>query len=230
MNKIYGYCRISTKKQSIERQIRNILKEYPEADIRQEAYTGTKVAGRNELEKILKTVKKGDTIVFDSVSRMSRNASEGIELYFCLYKRGINLVFLKEGYINTDVYKQSLQNQIDLVGNEIADIYIEATNKVLRILAEKQIRIAFDQAEKEVTDSHERTREGIETARRNGKQIGRASISMLPGTIFTGAINPTLAIIASVRFFECAIPPVRTMASTFPPTTVERDPIAFARL
>ena len=40
---IYGYCRISTKKQSIERQIRNILKEYPEATIFQEAFTGTKL-------------------------------------------------------------------------------------------------------------------------------------------------------------------------------------------
>ena len=36
----------------------------------------------------------------------------------------------------------------------------------------KQIRLAFDQAEKEVSDLHQRTKEGIETARLNGKQIG----------------------------------------------------------
>ena len=35
------------------------------------------------------------------------------------------------------------------------------------------IRIAFEQAEKEVQDLHQRTREGIETARLNGKQIGQ---------------------------------------------------------
>lgn len=40
-------------------------------------------------------------------------------------------------------------------------------------LAKEQIRIAFDQAEKEVTDLHQRTREGIETARLQGKQIGQ---------------------------------------------------------
>ena len=39
-------------------------------------------------------------------------------------------------------------------------------------LAKEQIRIAFEQAEKEVTDLHQRTKEGIETARLNGKQIG----------------------------------------------------------
>ena len=43
MNKTYGYCRISRDTQEITRQIRNILAEYPDADIRQEAYTGRKV-------------------------------------------------------------------------------------------------------------------------------------------------------------------------------------------
>lgn len=40
---IYGYCRISTRKQSIERQIRNIKAEFPDAVIIQETYTGTKL-------------------------------------------------------------------------------------------------------------------------------------------------------------------------------------------
>ena len=61
---------------------------------------------------------------------------------------------------------------MDLVGNEIADIYIEAPNKVLQILATKQIELAFQQAQKEVDDLKQRTAEGIETARRKGKQIG----------------------------------------------------------
>ena len=73
--KVYGYCRISRRSQSIDRQIRNIKAAYPEAIILQEAYTGTKVEGRKEFEKLLKAVKPGDHIVFDSVSRMSRNAA-----------------------------------------------------------------------------------------------------------------------------------------------------------
>lgn len=168
----YGYARISTKQQSIERQIRNISALYPKAIIRSEAYTGT-TTDRPEWKKLYKHVKKGDTIVFDSVSRMSRNADEGIKTYFELYDKGINLVFLKEAYINTDTYKQSVQQALDFTGNEIADCYIEATNKVFKLLAEKQIVIAFEQSEKEVADLHERTKEGIETARLNGKQIGQ---------------------------------------------------------
>ena len=48
---IYGYCRISTNKQNIERQVRNILKCYPKAVIRQEVYTATKTHGRKVFEQ-----------------------------------------------------------------------------------------------------------------------------------------------------------------------------------
>lgn len=170
----YGYCRISRKEQSIDRQLRNIKAVYPDAVILQEAYTGTKI-DRPEWNKLYSKVKPGDTIVFDSVSRMSRNADEGIDTYFELYERGVSLVFLKEAYINTETYKQSINKALEPTGNEIADCYIEATNKVFAILARQQIRIAFEQAEKEVEDLHQRTREGIATARLNGKQIGRRS-------------------------------------------------------
>ena len=178
MNVIYGYCRISTRKQSIERQERNILAAYPSARITKEIYTGTKL-NRKGLDKILREVRSGDTIVFDSVSRMSRDATEGIELYMQLMDKGIELVFLKEPYVNTETYKQALSNGVELVGNEIADIYIEATNKVLRLLATKQIELAFQQAQKEVDDLKQRTREGLETARRSGKSLGTPQGSVL---------------------------------------------------
>ena len=103
---------------------------------------------------------------------MSRDADSGIQLYLELFDKGINLVFIKEHYIDTDTYRKTITESIDTTGNEIADIYIEATNKVIKLLATKQIRQAFEQAEKEVTDLHQRTKEGIETARLAGKQIG----------------------------------------------------------
>ena len=151
MSKIYGYSRISTKKQSIERQIRNIKAEYADAAIVQEAYTGTTLEGRKEFEKLLKIIKAGDTIVFDSVSRMSRNADEGVKLYMELYDKGITLVFLKEHYIDTEIYKSNLQDKIELTGTDEDEIF-KGINSYFKKLAEKQIRIAFEQAEKEVQD------------------------------------------------------------------------------
>lgn len=173
MKKNYGYCRISRPQQSIDRQIRNIKKEYSSAIIVQEAYTGTRME-RPEWLKLYKKVAAGDTIVFDSVSRMSRNAEEGIEVYMDLYERGVNLIFLKEPHINTDTYKNTLQQQIQLTGDTV-DLILEGINKYLMALAKKQIELAFEQSEKEVMDLRQRTREGIETARLDGKQIGQKS-------------------------------------------------------
>ncbi|MBR0221821.1 MAG: recombinase family protein, partial [Synergistaceae bacterium] len=79
MAKVYGYARVSTQQQNIERQVRNILSEDKDAIIVRETYTG-KIISRPEFEKLLKTVKPGDTLIFDSVSRMSRNAEEGFKL------------------------------------------------------------------------------------------------------------------------------------------------------
>lgn len=168
---IYGYCRISTKQQSIERQIRNIKAEYADAIIVTEVYTGTK-QDRPEWNKLYRKVKHGDSIVFDSVSRMSRNAEEGFNLYEELFNKGIELIFLKEPHINTRTYKKALQNNVSMTGTNV-DYILDGVNKYLMALAKEQIRLAFEQSEKEVQDLHQRTKEGIETARLNGKQIGQ---------------------------------------------------------
>lgn len=176
--KVYGYCRISTNKQNIERQERNIKAAFPDAVIIREAYSGTKVEGRKAFENLRSKAECGDTIVFDSVSRMSRNAVEGFKIYKELYERGVELVFLKEPQINTSTYKNAQQQSVAEVntGDDATDALINAVTQAVSLyvirLAEKQILLAFEQAEKEVADLHQRTREGIETARLAGKQIG----------------------------------------------------------
>lgn len=176
----YGIVRISTDKQNMERQCRNILAEYPNAVIVKETYTGTKLAGRTEFARVLKRIKKGDRLIFDSVSRMSRNAKEGWELYEKLYNEGIELIFLKEKHINTENYRKTLENQIKLevnTGNKATDEFInsiiESMKNYTMALAKKQVMDAFKDAEEEVNRLHQRTKEGMLTAKLEGKQIGR---------------------------------------------------------
>lgn len=178
----YGYCRISTPRQNIERQVRNILAAYPDAHIVREVYTGTKYQGRAELDKLLRTVQAGDRIIFDSVSRMSRSADEGCQLYTDLYARNVGLFFLKEPHINTETYRQTIQRQINAqlqTGSAATDNFVSsviaALNQYTADLAAEQIRLAFAQAQKEVDDLHQRTREGMLTAKLNGKQIGQVA-------------------------------------------------------
>lgn len=169
---IYGYARVSTRTQNIQRQINNIRNAYPTSIVYQEAFTGTKI-NRPVFTKLLERIKPGDTVVFDEVSRMSRNAEDGFRLYRKLYDQNVNLVFLKEPYINTDTYRKSQEQGIQMTGNEIADLYIKTTNEVMMILAKKQIELAFETAQKEVDYLHKRTKEGIAVAIQNGKKVGR---------------------------------------------------------
>ena len=126
---LYGYARISKPKQSIERQIRNIKAKYPDALIVDEAYTGT-TTSRPKWQKLCAAVKEGDTVVFDSVSRMSRNADEGFADYEKLYHRGVELVFLKEPLINTATFKNALASSVPLTGTNV-DYILEGVNRFL---------------------------------------------------------------------------------------------------
>lgn len=168
---IYGYCRISTPQQNIERQERNIKAAYPDAVLVSEAYTGTKIE-RPKWSRLLARVVKGDTIVFDSVSRMSRDAADGYAAYEDLYSRGVTLVFLKEPHINTDTYRAAMSVSLPKTDTKV-DILLDAVEQFMLALAKEQIQLAFDQSEKEVKDLHQRTSEGIKTAKLNGKQIGQ---------------------------------------------------------
>ena len=175
---IYAYCRVSTQHQKIARQITNITAIYPNATIIREFFTGT-TQNRPQWEKFIPQVKKDDTIVFDSVSRMSRNAEEGFKDYKMLYERGVHLVFLNEPLINTSVFDSTRNNLLNIditTGNAAVDTFfkgnIELINNFMMALAEEQIKAAFDQAEKEVTDLHSRISQGIREAKKSGVHVG----------------------------------------------------------
>ena len=77
-------------------------------------------------------------------------------------------------------HAQALQRQVSSspeTGSAATDRFVsgimDALNRYTADLAKEQIRLAFAQAQKEVDDLHQRTREGILTARLNGKQIGQ---------------------------------------------------------
>ena len=195
---IYAYCRVSTQHQKIARQITNITAIYPNATIIREFFTGT-TQNRPQWEKFIPQVKKEDTIVFDSVSRMSRNAEEGFKDYKMLYERGVHLIFLNEPLINTSVFDSTRNNLLNIditTGNAAVDTFfkgnIELINNFMMALAEEQIKAAFDQSEKEVTDLHSRISQGIREAKKSGVHVG-----LTKGTTLT--TKKSLDCIATIR-------------------------------
>ena len=151
---------------------------FSNATIIREFFTGT-TQNRPQWEKFIPQVKKEDTIVFDSVSRMSRNADEGFKDYKMLYESGVNLIFLNEPLINTSVFDSTKNNLLNInieTGNTAVDDFfkgnVQLINNFMMALAEQQIKAAFEQSEKEVTDLHSRISQGMREAKKNGVKIG----------------------------------------------------------
>ena len=172
---IYAYARVSTKSQSLERQVNNILRAYPdiqEKNIYRESFTGTTLE-RPEFKKVIKKLKPGDKLVMDSVSRFSRTATEGFELYTDLYSKGIDLEFLKEPYVNTEMYREAMSVKLPAVDDSCLKPLMQGIEETLMLLAKKQFLQAFEQSEKEVQDIRQRTKEGMK-ASGAGEKISKA--------------------------------------------------------
>ena len=95
----YGYMRVSTNKQETDRQDL-ILKEKGilESNIFEEKVSGTiKASKRPEFEKMLEVLQQGDTIYFESLSRLGRSTVDLIDTVNLLTKKyKVKLIFLKE--------------------------------------------------------------------------------------------------------------------------------------
>lgn len=178
---IVGYARVSTPKQKLERQIQNLRAAYPDIVIVSEVFTGS-TDNRPKWKKLMRQCKAGiiEKLVFDEVSRFSRNAEEAIVEYKELYGLGIELEFLKEPHINSSIYRQASERRID-ISTETMDedtatlisTVIEGLNDYLLAVAEKQIFLAFEHAQKERELLSKRTSEGLKQAKLMGSKVGR---------------------------------------------------------
>lgn len=178
---IVGYARVSTATQKLERQIQNLKEAYPNIIIVAEVYTG-KTDNRPKWNKLMRQCRAGiiQKLVFDEVSRFSRNAEEAIKEYKELYNLGIEMEFLKEPHINSNIFRQSSERKINIdttkMDSETAnlvDTVVDGLNDYLMAVAEKQIYLAFEHAQNERELLSKRTSEGLKQAKLMGKQVGR---------------------------------------------------------
>ncbi|WP_164173162.1 recombinase family protein [Ruminococcus flavefaciens] len=175
---VYGYCCISTKKQSMDRQIKNIKEAFSKAEIIKETCSGASL-NRPEWEKLFRRLENNDVIVFDSVSKMGIDAAEAFVLYKELVCKNIRLVFIRERYLDTESYREALNGIISLslspeeqAANNLLKGVMSAVDHFIMNKIEQDIYKAYAQSEKKIKELSRRTSEGIEAARSSGKQIG----------------------------------------------------------
>lgn len=107
---IYGYCRVSTRKQltdgnSLQAQAEEIKVRYENAEVIEEQYTGTST-DRPIFTELVQKLNAGDTLVVTKLDRLARNTVEGIQVVESLFAQGVAVHVLNVGLLeNTTMGK-----------------------------------------------------------------------------------------------------------------------------
>lgn len=154
MADVYGYCRCSTNetKQDITRQTRD-LKDLGVTDnkyIFKEYESGTKV-NRVELQRLLNTVKEGDTIVATEVSRITRSTKQLCEIIEIAKDKHLKLIL---GSFVVDCTKE-------------LDPMTEGMLKMMGVFSELERNMIS-----------QRVKSGVANARAKGKIVGRPILTI----------------------------------------------------
>ena len=151
-NKVYGYARVSTREQNLDRQLLAMSSfGVPEGRIYQDKLSG-KDFDRPAYQCLLKKLKPGDTLVIKSIDRLGRNYEEILEQWRVITKeKQAAIVVLDMPLLDT-------RQGRDLTGTLIADIVLQLLSYV---------------AQTERDFIRQRQAEGIAAAKARGDNLGR---------------------------------------------------------
>ena len=126
---IYGYARVSTVDQNLDRQ-KDALLKYGIDHLFCEKISGAKKS-RPELDKLLAVLENGDSIVIESLSRLGRSVKNLSELMELFNEKGIRLISLKESIDTTSATGRLLFTIISSLAAFERETLIERTNEGL---------------------------------------------------------------------------------------------------
>ena len=109
MAKEFAYCSSGCSRPQFDRQIDNINSKYPNAIIIKEVYSDT-ITDRTELKKLLAQLEKDDTLIVNSMDRLSRDPGELLHYYKDLTLKGVKVIFINQPYMNTDIYADAYED------------------------------------------------------------------------------------------------------------------------
>ncbi|UGB00946.1 recombinase family protein [Leclercia sp. G3L] len=105
---IFGYARVSTKDQNLERQLAALEPICDKIVIEKES--GKTTSERPELLNLLSHLRKGDTLIVHSIDRLARNTRDLLEMIDSLVERGIVIRF----HTNSMNFDNSQQSRLIL--------------------------------------------------------------------------------------------------------------------
>jgi DNA invertase Pin-like site-specific DNA recombinase len=159
--KKFEYVRVSSKDQNEERQIENMkYLGIEDRDIFIDKQSGKNMK-RENYQMLKRLARTGDTIIFDSLTRLGRSMNDVLEEFRYYEQQRINLQFIKEPFINVNYNGESTKMMLS------------------NMLYKKQLLLFFlPSQKKERNDIKQRQAEGIALAKKQGKQLGRPPIQI----------------------------------------------------
>ena len=154
----YGYIRVSSKEQNIDRQMVALLKEgLDKKHIFIDKQSG-KDFDRPAYKRLLKKLKTEDVLIIKSIDRLGRNYAEILEQWHVITKvKQANIYVLDFPLLDTR------KKDNDLTGTFIADLVLQILSYVA-------------QTEREFI--HQRQAEGIAAAQQRGVKFGRKPLDL----------------------------------------------------
>ena len=126
----FGYARVSTGEQSLDRQKDELTTAGSEM-VYSEVGSGKKGAVRPQWDELLRSLRKGDTLVVTELSRLGRSTSQLSQLADDLSDRGIGLRILNLGIDTGTPSGKLVYSVIAAVAEMERDLLIERTNSGL---------------------------------------------------------------------------------------------------
>ncbi|EGT3614607.1 recombinase family protein, partial [Clostridium perfringens] len=98
---LVGYARVSTEEQNLDRQI-DMLVDYgvDKRNIYQEKTSGTK-ADREQLNKMVNELQKGDTVIIADLTRVSRSTKDLLNIIDRIKDKGASIKSIKDTWLDT---------------------------------------------------------------------------------------------------------------------------------
>ena len=137
---IIGYARVSTRGQardgnSLEYQ-KEQLRSAGAETIYYDTYTG-KVSERPELDKLMKKLQSGDTLVVTKLDRIARSVAAGSELIDGLNNKGVKVNILNMGIIDDTPTGKLLRNVMLSFAEFERDLIVQRTQEGKEIAKRK---------------------------------------------------------------------------------------------
>lgn len=169
MAKEFGYCSSGCTIPQFEKQINMINTTHPNAIIIKELYSKT-MTDRTELKKLLFQLEGGDTLIVSSMDRLSREPDKMLAYYRDLSEKGVNLIFLNQPYMNTEVFMPPYRDLLSRIPDSEQDLVRGSLYRILAV----QITRVLEKTWEDLQTQRSQMRESFEQAKKEMGQTGKA--------------------------------------------------------